>query len=54
MKVIEVTYGRTFNLGNFESLRLEMKASIEEGEDPKVVAGQLAAEVAAYKQKGGK
>ena len=54
MRVVEVSYGRTFNLGSYESLRLEMKASVEEGEDPKVVAGQLAAEVGAYKAKGGK
>ena len=54
MKVNEVSYGRTFNLGNYESLRVEMKASVDEGEDPKVVAGQLAAEVATYKAKGGK
>ena len=54
MKVIEVSYGRTFNLGNYESLRLEMKASVDEGEDPKEVAAKLAAEAAAYKAKGGK
>ena len=54
MKVNEVTYGRTFNLGNNESLRIEMKASIDEREDPKKVAAALAAECAEYKAKGGK
>lgn len=53
MKVIEVSYGRTFNLGNYESLRVEMKASVDEGEDPKEVATKLAAECAVWK-KGGK
>ena len=54
MKIVEVTYGRTFNLGNYESLRLEMKASVDEGEDPKEAVAKLAIEVAAYKAKGGK
>ena len=54
MKVNEVSYGRTFNLGNYESLRVEMKASVDDGEDPKEVAKKLAAEVSAYKAKGGK
>lgn len=51
MKINEVSYGRTFNLGNYESLRVEMKASVDEGEDAKEVAGKLAAEVAAYRAK---
>ena len=54
MKINEVSYGRTFNLGNYESLRVEMKASVDEGEDAKEVAAKLAAEVAAYKAKTGK
>ncbi len=53
-RVIEVTYGRTFNLGNYESLRVEMRASVDEGEDPKEVAAKLQTEVAAYKARGGK
>jgi hypothetical protein len=54
MKVIEVSYGRTFNTGNYESLRVDMKASVDEGEDCQVVAGKLAAEVAKLNPKGGK
>ncbi len=54
MKITEASYGRTFNLGDYESLRVDMKASVDEGEDPQVVVSKLAAEVHLYKAKGGK
>jgi hypothetical protein len=54
MKITDVTYGRTFNLGSFESLRVDMKASVDEGEDPQDAVSKLAAEVHLYKAKGGK
>lgn len=33
MQVVEVTYERTFNLGNYESMKLGVKLSVNEGED---------------------
>ena len=30
MKIVEVSIGRTFNLGNFESLRIDLRAEIDE------------------------
>lgn len=34
MQVEKITCGRTKNLGNFESLRMDVTAQLEEGEDP--------------------
>ena len=33
MNIKTVTVGRTYNLGNYESLRVELSADIKEGED---------------------
>ena len=38
MEVKEITYGQTLNRGNFQSSRLEMTVTLNEGED---VAGAL-------------
>ena len=50
MQVKEVSYGKTINLGNFESLRTDLKASVDDGEDPKTVIDQLAAEAKAWRK----
>ena len=42
MKITEVTYRRVFNLGNYETLALELTAEINEGEDPQAALDQLA------------
>lgn len=34
MKIVEISYGVTLNLGNFESARVDATARIEDGEDP--------------------
>lgn len=33
MKITELKYGRTWNDGNYESSRIDMTASVDEGED---------------------
>jgi hypothetical protein len=49
LKEISVTVSRTFNLGNFESLRLEggAVADIEDGDTPEQVRTKLIEEVRA-------
>jgi hypothetical protein len=54
LKIIEVSYGKTFNAGNYESIRVDMKASVDEGEDVHVVTALLITEVAKLNPKGGK
>jgi len=34
MKIVEFSYSRTINLGNYESARIEARASIDSDEDP--------------------
>jgi hypothetical protein len=41
MKIIEVTYGETFNLGNYQSKRVDLKASLDEIEDFREVYEEL-------------
>lgn len=50
MQVCEVTYRRVFNLGNYEAAHVELKAVIGQGEDPKAVIDQLAAEAKAWRK----
>jgi len=33
MKITKVNYGRTINMGNYESVRIDLTADIEEGEN---------------------
>jgi hypothetical protein len=49
IKEISVTVSRTFNLGNFESLRLEAGATagLDDGETPEQARPQLIEEVRA-------
>ncbi len=46
-KELSITVSRTFNLGNFESLRVEagMAASIDEGDDPEETRAKILAEI---------
>lgn len=50
MKIIEVGYQRVFNLGNYESLRLESKAAVNEDEPVGDVLDQLAIETVTWKK----
>lgn len=34
MKIKEITIGRTINIGNYESIRIDMKAVLEDNDDP--------------------
>ncbi len=52
MKIIEVTYGRTFNLGNYESLRIEFRASVEDGENVQKTIADLSSQAMLYKTQG--
>ena len=41
MKITEIGVTKVKNLGNYENLRLEVTATVEEGETPAVVAQHL-------------
>jgi hypothetical protein len=43
IRSVKVNYGRTINMGNFESMRIDVEfaADIAENESPKEVAEQL-------------
>lgn len=41
MKVRTVAYGKTFNLGNYESERIELTAELDEGENAVAVHDSL-------------
>lgn len=45
MRVKTIAYGKTFNLGNYESQRIDMTAELEEGEDEQVALMRLKAAV---------
>ena len=50
MEVREVTYRRTFNLGNYESAQVELRAAIASDEDPKAAMDAQAAEAKAWRK----
>lgn len=50
MQVHEIAYRRIFNLGNYESAQVELRATVQPGEDPKTVVDQLAAEAKAWRK----
>jgi len=50
MRVEEVSYRRTFNLGNYESAQVEFRAALNEGEDPKAAIDMLAADAKAWRK----
>jgi hypothetical protein len=41
VSVVEATFGRVFNLGNFETFRVELKATIGPGQTPEEVVAAL-------------
>lgn len=41
MQVTSVSYGKTFNLGDFESERIDMSAELSEGDTPEGVLEEL-------------
>jgi proteasome assembly chaperone (PAC2) family protein len=40
-KIIEATFGRVFNLGNYETYRVELKATVGPGETAAEVVAEL-------------
>ena len=46
MRVTEITYGRTINLGNYESERIDMTAQVDEDETAEDALALLEAQVA--------
>lgn len=46
----EVSYRRIFNLGNYESAQVELRAAISDSEDPKAVIDQLANEAKEWRK----
>jgi len=44
MKIEKVTVGRSFNIGNYESVRFELTAELE-GENPEQVVNIIGAEL---------
>ena len=50
MQVNEIAYRRIFNLGNYESAQVELRAAVALGEDPKAVIDHLAAEAKAWRK----
>ncbi len=45
MRIIKVSYGETFNTGNFTSQRYDMEAELENGEHPYMALQELRASV---------
>lgn len=45
MNITKVNYGKTFSLGNYCSERIDLEASIDEGEDIELVFAQLKKQV---------
>lgn len=45
MRVKTIAYGKTFNLGQYQSERIDMTADLEEGEDEQVALLRLKAAV---------
>ena len=55
MKIIQVSYRRVFNLGNYETETVEFVAAINDEENPQEVLRDLATEAFAWQRtkKGG-
>jgi len=41
MQYNRVTYGRTYNTGNYSSERIDIQAEVEEGDDPEAILNVL-------------
>ncbi len=44
-RIKEIQYGRTQNLGDFNSMRIDMAMQVDEGDDIEEVMGELKAQV---------
>lgn len=49
MKITQVTYRRVYNLGNYETMHVEMTATIEPTETAQDAVKKLAEEAAVYR-----
>ena len=49
MKIKEIRLGKTFNMGNYESLSIELMAEIEENEDVQISLRELSEEINKYR-----
>ena len=45
MQITKINYGVTKNIGNYESIRLDMEARVNEGESPEYVLQELVKKV---------
>lgn len=45
MRIIQVTLGKTINIGNYESVRIDLVACVEHGEDHRTVLTALKIEL---------
>ncbi len=54
MKITQVSYKRTFNLGNYENVAIELIAEVQADETTDQVLDQLAKEAIEWKQKQGR
>lgn len=54
-KRVRVSYGRTFNLGNYESLKIEaeIEEDVEDKENPKIIMNSLYKKLKSYVEKRG-
>lgn len=50
MKIIQVSYRRVFNLGNYQTEAIEFVAAVNDGENPQEVLRDLATETFAWQQ----
>jgi hypothetical protein len=41
MKITSITYGKTINIGNYQSIRVDFTAQVDEGELPSYVLHEL-------------
>jgi hypothetical protein len=48
-KIRKVMYRRKFNLGNYETLDIELEAEVNDNETPEAVLDELATEILAWK-----
>ena len=51
MKITDVHYRRVFNLGNYETVTVELTAAVNDGEDTQSVIDALAAEALEWRKR---
>jgi len=50
MKITSVSYGRTFNNGNYESSRIDITCDVLRGEDPEEIFEELIETVESFRE----